>query len=92
MPNKTYCSQCRHSKYVQIGRYKQLYCRQREAFGQRPYIPPDATMAEDCLDFDPERRQDAYKSAERYKSDLHKCGLGLDDARRGRLSTEGPQV
>ena len=89
---KLFCSACKHSKYITANGKKQLYCRQREAFGVKPYLPTDATDASECLDFDPERRVDAYKSAERYKSDLHKCGLGLDDARRGRLSTEGPQV
>ena len=87
-----YCSSCRHSKYILIGDIRRLLCKQRSAFGQNPYIDTACTDAEVCLDYDPERQADNYKSVSRYEADLHKCGLTFKDARRGVLKDTGPRV
>lgn len=91
MQKRAYCSACKHSKYITANGKKQLYCRQREAWGQKPYLHADATDATECLDFDPERRQDAFRDNRTYMIQMSKCGMTKKDASKGILARDGPQ-
>lgn len=88
MNNKAYCSACKHSKYITANGKKQLYCRQREAWGQKPYLPTDATDAEECLDYDPENWRDALTDRSNYVHAMKKCGIPLSEEQNGLLSRE----
>ena len=84
---RTYCSSCKHSKYVQDGFGRQyLRCYQREAFGQRSRIPKDCTDAEECLDYDPERWRDSLTSRSGYKTAMSKMGISMAEADQGLLA------
>ena len=85
---KKYCSTCRHSKYVLANNIRRLLCRQREAFGQNPYIDTDCTDAEVCLDYDPERLQAALTTRPAYLQAMTKCGIPLSEERQGLLAKE----
>lgn len=59
---KRYCSSCKHSKYVQYtGCGKALKCELDEALGICHTLPTDCTQAEVCLEFDPERAENALR-------------------------------
>lgn len=87
---KLFCSACKHSKYITANGKKQLYCRQREAFGVKPYLPTDATDANECLDFDPEQLRDAFRDNHTYTIQMSKCHLTQKDAAKGLLARDGP--
>ena len=85
---KKYCSTCRHSKYVLANNIRRLLCRQREAFGQNPYIDTDCTDAEVCLDYDPEQLRAALTTRPAYLQAMTKCDIPLSDERHGLLAHE----
>ena len=85
---KKYCSTCRHSKYVLANNIRRLLCRQREAFGQKPYIDTDCTDAEVCLDYDPEHLRAALTTRPAYLQAMTKCGIPLSEERQGLLAKE----
>ena len=85
---RTYCSTCRHSKYVQVNNIRKLLCQQRQAFGQKPYLSTDCTAAEDCLDYDPERLSAAFTTRPAYLQAMTKCGIPLSEERHGLLAGE----
>ena len=82
---KKYCSTCRHSKYVLANNIRRLLCRQREAFGQNPYIDTNCTDAEECLDYDPERWRDSLSSRHQYSQRMRDCGISLEEEKGGVL-------
>ena len=91
--NPKYCSTCKHSKYVDKGDRRKLYCEQREAFYLNPYLDVKSTNAETCLEYDPERIRDCLtKSKGGYLNDLSKCGLLPRDAQEGVLCDNPPRV
>ena len=83
-----YCSQCKFSKYVTIRDQKKLFCQQREAFGQTPYLPTDCTNAETCLEFQPERWRENLTTRSDYISKMKKCKIPLFAESLGRLRRE----
>ena len=83
-----YCSSCRHSKYMLKNGIKKLLCRQRVAFGQKPYIDTDCTDAEECLDFDPERMKDNLNSRINYLHAMKECKIPLSEEKNGVLVQE----
>ena len=85
---KKYCSTCRHSKYVLANNIRRLLCRQREAFGQKPYIDTDCTDAEVCLDYDPEQLRAALTTRPAYLQAMTKCSIPLSEERQGLLAKE----
>ena len=82
---KNYCRRCKHSKYVVLKGEKKLFCQQRLAFGMSGYMPPDASDAEECLDFDPEQWQDALTTRHAYQQAMKDCGIPLEDEKKGVL-------
>ena len=88
MRKKQYCSRCRHSKYVLANNIRKLLCKQREAFGQKPYISTDCTAAEDCLDYDPENWQSNLTTRPAYLQAMTKCGIPLSEEKSGLLAKE----
>ena len=59
---KRYCSSCRHSKYVRYsGCATVLKCDLDEALGINHTLPTDCTQAEVCLEYDPERAENALR-------------------------------
>ena len=83
-----YCSSCRHSKYVLANNIRKLLCKQREAFGQKPYIDTDCTDAEECLDYDPENWRSNLTTRSGYSHMMKKCGIPLEEEEKGILSSE----
>lgn len=83
-----FCSTCKHSKYVTMRAVRKLLCRQREAFGLNPYINTDCTDAEECLDFDPENWRDDLTTRPNYAHIMKKCGIPLEDEKKGVLALE----
>ena len=60
--NPKYCSSCKHSKYVKYtGCATALKCYLDEALGIHGTLPTDYRRAEDCLEFDPERAENALR-------------------------------
>ena len=88
MQKRTCCRTCKHSKYVVVNFRKMLRCKQREAWGQKPYLPTDATDAEECLDYDPENWRDALTDRSNYVHAMKKCGIPLSEEQNGLLSRE----
>ena len=88
MEKKKYCSSCRHAKYVVTAYKKKLLCKQREAFGLKPYMDVNATNAEDCLDYDPERWRDALTNRSGFSHMMKKCGIPLEEEKNGILAQE----
>ena len=86
--NQLYCSQCKFSAYVTIHDQKRLFCQQRKAFGQTPYLPTDCTNAESCLEFRPERWRDNLTTRKDYVSKMKKCKIPLFTESLGRLRRE----
>ena len=87
MKNKPkYCSSCRHSKYVVTNNQKRLHCKQREAFGVKPYMDVQATNAEDCLDYYPERIRDALTTRSAFLQAMKKCDIPLSEEQNGILA------
>ena len=85
---RKYCSSCKHSKYVQANGIRKLLCKQREAFGQRPYVETDCTDAEECLDYDPERWRENLTTRSGYSHIMKKCGVPLEEEKKGVLAQE----
>ena len=86
---KKFCSSCKHSKYVlDEKKIKRLFCAQRQAFGQRALISTDCTDAEVCLDYDPERWQDALTSRKNYREAMSRAGIPIEEEAKGVLSEE----
>ena len=85
---RKYCSSCRHSRYVQANGIRKLLCRQREAFGQNPYIDTDCTDAEVCLDYDPEQLHSALTTRPAFLQAMTKCGIPLIEEKYGLLANE----
>ena len=83
---RKYCSTCRHSKYVVTNNQKRLHCKQREAFGLKPYMDVNATNAEDCLDYDPERIRDSLTSRSAFLQAMKKCDIPLSEEQNGILA------
>ena len=84
-----YCSSCKHSKYVlDEKKIKRLFCAQRQAFGQRALLDTDCTDAEVCLDYDPERWQDALTSRKNYREAMSRAGIPIEEEAEGVLSEE----
>ena len=88
MRKKQYCSRCRHSKYVLKNGIKKLLCRQRVAFGQKPYIDTDCTDAEECLDYDPENLRSALTTRKNYREAMSRAGIPLEEEADGILRDE----
>ena len=88
MTKRKFCSSCRHSKYVLANGIRKLLCKQREAFGQKPYIDTDCTDAEECLDYDPECLHAALTTRPAYLLAMSKCNIPLSEERPGLLANE----
>ena len=76
---RTFCSSCKHSRYVlkESGK-KYLLCELRKAFGQNSLLPTDSTLAEDCLEYKPERKEDAMLDEKSYIQALRHCRIRAD--------------
>ena len=85
---KKFCSTCRHSKYVVTGGIRKLLCKQREAFGQRPYLATECTHAEECLDYDPENWRANLTTRNNYSHMMKKCQIPLEEEQNGVLAQE----
>ena len=84
---RTYCSSCKHSKYVLDGNgQKRLYCELRRSWGQKPFLPTTCTQAEDCLEYVRERWRDSLTCRSSYKATMSKCGIPLDEEYDGLLA------
>ncbi len=81
---KIFCSQCRHSRYVEVtGLGKRLHCALDNALNIRNTLPTNSTRATDCLEFNPESVHDALKNRASYRVVMRKCGININDEQNG---------
>ena len=88
MTKRKFCSTCRHSKYVLANNIRKLLCKQRQAFGQNPFIDTACTDAEVCLDYAPENWHSNLTTRSGYSHMMKKCGIPLEEEEKGILSSE----
>ena len=59
---RVFCSSCKHSRYVKhTDCAKALKCELDRALGIYETLPTDCRRAEDCLEYDPERAENALR-------------------------------
>ena len=79
---KKFCSNCRHSKYVVANGIRGLRCEQLH--DEEDLLPVGWTYATWCPFFRPEKRQ--YRSRSSYKSEMFRCGISMQEEKRGLLA------
>lgn len=68
-----YCSQCRHSEYVDTEAGRRLRCEKFKELGFPALLGTSCTYADGCYAFEPERAD--YKSRKAWLIECKRCGV-----------------
>ena len=80
--SELFCSQCKFSKYVEADGKRGLRCEQ--LYDEDDLLPVGWTYATWCPFFQAEKRQ--YRSRSSYKSEMFRCGISMQEEKRGLLA------
>jgi len=76
---KLYCSQCKHSKYIDVEKRRSIQCLAHSTDDEPELLPVSFSHATQCPDFQPEKA--GYKSRKAWLIECKRAGLDKGEVR-----------